>query len=442
MSSSKNPYGSRPGGGISLPDYYRPPMSISNRNVYFPGTEVLPKNEMRISFLGSTPFPPTRLQAGTSIMVELGNGGPQPRRFFFDLGSGALKNALAMQVPPALFNDIFITHLHVDHYADLPYMHPFTAWMGRFEPLRVYGPSGSRPELGTKHMIKHMREMLVWHEENFDAFPIAKGYEIDVTEFAWDADNGIVYDQDGVVIRSWPRSHGKNGAVAFRLDWEEADLSFVWTGDGRPDEKTVKYGQGADVFVTEGQADTPRLQSITMGMSQEMVEYTIDGWHSLYYGAGYLFEQVQPRMAAICHYVAGGGPIEAEAMSEIRTHWKGLFMFTGPDVQVLNVTKDAIWHREAALPEGAAIASIDPRWLVPPGAELPDEMQMPTPRIPRADQQDASLREMEIDPHLYYPPDVERDQVSTWPEDGVTIHPKEMLKARGIDIDNDEPASD
>jgi ribonuclease Z len=138
MSLPRNPYGSRPGGGISLPDYYRPPMSISNRNAYFPGTEVLPKNEMRISFLGSTPFPPTRLQAGTSIMVELGNGSEQPRRFFFDLGSGALKNALAMQVPPALFNDIFITHLHVDYYADLPYMHPFTAWMGRFEPLRVY----------------------------------------------------------------------------------------------------------------------------------------------------------------------------------------------------------------------------------------------------------------------------------------------------------------
>jgi hypothetical protein len=200
--------------------------------------------------------------------------------------------------------------------------------MGRFQPLRVYGPSGSRPELGTKHMIKHMREMLVWHEENFDAFPIAQGYEIDVTEFAWDADNGIVYDQDGVVVRSWPRSHGKNGAVAYRLDWEEADLSFVWTGDGRPDEKTAKYAAGADVFVTEGQADTPALQSITMGMDQKMVEYTIDGWHSLYYGAGYLFEQVQPRMAAICHYVAGGGPIVAEAMAEIRGHWGGLCKFS------------------------------------------------------------------------------------------------------------------
>jgi ribonuclease Z len=442
LSSPSNPYGPRPGGGISLPDYYRPPLSISNRNVYFPGTELLPQNEMRISFLGSTPFPPTKSQSGTCIMLELGTGAPQPRRFFFDLGSGAVRNALAMQVPPALFNDIFITHLHVDHYADLPYMHPFTAWMGRFQPLRVYGPSGSRPELGTKHMIKHMREMLVWHEENFDAFPIGDGYEIEVTEFDWTDDNGICYDHDGVVIRHWPRSHGKNGASAYRLDWEEADLSFVWTGDGRPDEKTAEYGKGADVFVSEGQLDTPALQAMSMGMSQEMIQYTTDGWHTLYYGAGYLFNEVQPRMAAICHYGASGGAKEAEALAEIRSHWDGLFMFTGPDVQVLNVTKDAIWNREAALPDGAAIASLDPRWLVPPGAALPDEIALPQPKLLREDQQDASLRDMEIDPHLYYPPDVEREQSSTWPEEGIRVNPKEMLKARGIDVDDEASKPD
>ncbi len=154
MTNSKNPYGRRPGGGISLPDYYRPMPSINNRNVYFPGTEILPKNEMRIVVLGSTPWPPTRMQAGTCIMVELGTGEPQPRRVFFDLGNGSVKNALAMQVPPALINDIFISHLHSDHYADLPYMYPFTAWAGRWKPLRLYGPSGATPELGIKHMAK------------------------------------------------------------------------------------------------------------------------------------------------------------------------------------------------------------------------------------------------------------------------------------------------
>jgi ribonuclease Z len=39
---TSNPYGPRPGGGISLPDYYRPTPSVKNRNAYFGGTEPLP----------------------------------------------------------------------------------------------------------------------------------------------------------------------------------------------------------------------------------------------------------------------------------------------------------------------------------------------------------------------------------------------------------------
>jgi ribonuclease Z len=438
MTDSKNPYGKRPGGGISLPEEYRPTPSVKNRNVFFGGTEHLGPGEMRISFLGSTPWPPTRSQAGTSMLVELGQKADQPRRFFFDLGNGSVKNAIALQVPPALINDIFISHLHSDHFADLPYSYPFTAWGGRWTPLRLYGPSGRTPELGTKSMAKHMRKMLAWHEDNFDANPIGDGYEMDVTEFDWKDENGICYDHDGVVVRHWPRSHVKDGASAFRLDWEEYDLSFVWTGDGRPDEKTAKYGAGADVFVSEGQMDTPGLQALKFGMPADIMKYVLDTSHTMYYAAGYLFDKVQPRIAAINHYEAAGGATDAESVAEVRSHWKGLFMWGGPDCQILNVTKDAIWAREAAMPEGAAVASMDPRWMMPEGAPLPDKMKLPQPKKPREVQQEQFLRDMEIDPHLYYPPDVDREIVQNWPEEGMFLEPKKMLKARGVDVDEDE----
>jgi ribonuclease Z len=438
MTESHNPYGKRPGGGISLPDYYRPTPSIRNRNAYFGGTEPLPPGEMRVSFLGSTPWPPTRSQSGTSMLVELGNDGPQPRRFFFDQGNGSVKNALALQVPPALINDIFISHLHADHYADLPYSYPFTAWSGRWQPLRVYGPSGRTPELGMKRMVEGMKIMNRWHEENFNHTPMGDGLEIDVTEFDWKDENGVCYDQDGVVVRHWPRSHVKDGASAYRLDWEEYGLSFVWTGDGRPDVKTAKYAAGADVFVSEGQLDTPALQALKFGTPSELVEYTIDSWHTMYYAAGYLFEQVNPRIAAICHYEAAGGATDAEAIAEIRSHWKGLFMWGGPDVQILNVTKDAVWAREAALPEGVAVASMDPRVMMPPGAPMPDKIEIPRPTMPREEQQEQFLRDMEIDPDLYYPDDVARPPTQTWPEEGFFIDPRKLLEAKGIDVDEDE----
>lgn len=433
---SANFYGDRPGGGITLPDYYRPWPGIKNNNMYIPGQEILPKNEMRVSFLGSTPWPPTQSQSGTSILVELGNGTAEPRRFFFDLGNGSVKNAIAMQVPAALINDIFISHLHSDHFADLPYYYPFRAFSGGYKPLRVYGPSGRTPELGIKHMIKHMKEMMRWHEENFSACPVGDGLEIDVHEFDWREENGICYDQDGVVVRHWPRSHVKDGASAYRLDWEEAGLSFVWTGDGRPDVLTAKYAKGADVFVTEGMMDTPMLSAMKVGAPPALWAYVIDMYHTPYYAAGYLFNEIQPRIACICHYEGGGPQLMNEATAEVRRNWDGLFMFGGPDVQVINVTKDRIWSREAMRPEGAAPASFDPRWLFPKGERLPDSYTFPNPPIERYEQQSQFVRDHEIDPHLYYPEGLHREPSQKWP--GLTVNPRAMLKARGVELDDDE----
>ena len=126
--SPANPYGGGPNTGITLPPYYRPTPSVKNANTFFPGVEELGSDEMRISFVGSSPVPPTRNQAATSIMVELGNG----KRFFFDLGPGCWRNITALQVPMQTINDIFITHLHLDHFGELPYIYGFSAWAGRW----------------------------------------------------------------------------------------------------------------------------------------------------------------------------------------------------------------------------------------------------------------------------------------------------------------------
>ena len=131
-----NPYGGVGGGGITLPPYYKPTEDMGSGSTYYPTSEELGKDEMRITFVGSCPFPPRRNQAATCIMVELGNG----KRFFFDFGPGCLRNILAMQVPLQMVNDIFLTHLHVDHYGELPYLFAFAPWAARWKPLRVHGP--------------------------------------------------------------------------------------------------------------------------------------------------------------------------------------------------------------------------------------------------------------------------------------------------------------
>jgi ribonuclease Z len=418
--NSVNPYGGSGGSGSTLPDYYRPTDYVKNNQIFVPGLEAVGPDEMRISFIGSCPWPPRRNQAATSMMVDLGNGDT----FFFDLGPGSVKNAIALQKPPQQINDIFITHLHFDHWGDIPYLYPFTASMGRWaDPLRITGPDGASPDLGTKRTMEKMKDMLQWHTEEFSFGPIGRGYDLEINEFDHRDENGICYEKNGVTVRHWPRSHGKDGASAYRLDWN--GLSFVWTGDGRPDRLSIEYSQGVDVFVTETQNDLGRLMELKMGVPDWWYNYMIDTHHTPHYAAGYMFDQVQPRIAMITH-LEYEQDIVNEVTAGVREHYDGLFAFGAPDVQVVNVTKDAIWVREAALPEMAGSPRPNPMDMFPGGPDtMPDSLTLPPVTIPREAQQDAYLREIEIDPREYYPDDVYREIVTSLPEE-ITIDLRPM----------------
>ena len=421
-SQAANPYGGGPNTGITLPPYYKPTPSTVNANTYFPGTEKLRSDEMRISFVGSTPVPPTRAQAGTSIMVELGNG----KRFFFDVGPGCLRNLVAMQVPLQMVNDIFLTHLHVDHYAELPYIYAFAPWMGRWKPLRVHGPSGRTPKDGIKYMIEGMKMMTHWHTDAFHTLPMGEGFEVEVNEFDFRDDNGICYNKDGVVIRHWRRAHGKDGASGYRLDWN--GLSFVWTGDGRPDANTAKFSKGVDVFVTELQPDTTNIQALKFGMPVVIGTTTIDAAHTPHYATGYMFNEVQPRIAMATH-LAYDEEMVPEMVAGIRVHWKGLFQFGAPDVVVVNVHKDAIWTRKAAIADGANFARPSSKEAI----ELFDlsltntTIKFPNPKHTTLMEIEGDVpRNVEFDPKLYYPPDVYRKPNPVWPHN-YTIELKDMI---------------
>ncbi len=416
----KNPYGSPPGSGISMPPYYKPTPSVKNRNNFFPQTEELGADEMRITFMGSNPWPPRLTQAGTCIMVECGNVG----RFFFDFGSGCLRNIIGNQVPIPEITDIFITHLHVDHFADLPYIYAFGPFLMRWKPLRVIGPSARTPEMGTAAMVKSMQQMCNWHKQSFMSIPVGDGYEAEVTEFDYKDENGICYDKNGVTVRHWRRSHTMDGASAYRLDWK--GLSFVWTGDGKPDELTAKYAKGADVFVSEMAVDNPALWALKQGIPMEIGAFTIDSAHTPGYGVGYLAQQVTPRLAMTTHF-SYDQELIGEAMAEVRTHYKGMFA-VGIDHTVVNVTRDAIWIREAALPNTANNPRPNPQWMVKElfGGQVPKEMTFPNPTVRVADNVDQATFDLEIKPEKFTPPDQVRKWVREWPVD-LKIDPAALM---------------
>ena len=395
-----NVYGAPPGTGISMPPYYLPTPSVKNRNNYFPQSEPLGPDEMRIIFMGSNPWPPRLTQASTCMMVELG----PTKRLFFDFGPGCLRNIIANQVPVPEINDIFITHLHIDHCGELPYLWQFAPFNGRWKPLRVIGPSGRTPAYGTKAMCEAVKKMGAWTAA-WAVGAMADGYEIEVSEFDFKDDGGVCYDKDGVKVTHWRRSHMVDGASAYRLDWN--GLSFVWTGDGKPDQLTAKYAKGVDVFVTEMAVDMVNLWALKQGVPPAMGAFTIDNCHTTHYAVGYLANLVQPRLAMATH-LSYDRELIGEMMSGVRMHYKGMFAF-GIDGTVVNVTKDRVWIREAAWPETTNTARPSMEWLMQNnfGGAPPGEATVKNPVLANQEQ---SVRDQEIDPALFTP----KDQMRQW----------------------------
>jgi ribonuclease Z len=268
----------------------------------------------------------------------------------------------------------------------------------------VIGPSGRTPEMGTRAMCDGVRKMGAWTSA-WAIGPMADGYEIEVNEFDFRDDGGVCYDKDGVRVIHWRRSHGVDGASAYRLDWN--GLSFVWTGDGKPDQLTARYAKGVDVFVTEMALDLVTLWALKQGVPPAMGAMTIDNFHTPHYAVGYLANVVQPRLAMATH-VSYDRELIGEMTAGVRMHYKGLFAY-GIDHTVVNVTKDRIWMREAALPETTNTARPSMEWILQNnfGGKAPTgKMHIKNAILAN---QEPFVREQEIDPALFTPKDQMRD---------------------------------
>jgi ribonuclease Z len=381
---------------------------------WFPGTEEVQPEEIRVTFMGSSPLPRPG-QMGTSVYVELGNG----KNFIFDMGPGSIANYLAAGIPLNQINDIFITHLHWDHVASVPYIYMFGGWGGRWhESFRVNGPSGRTEKHGFKYMMDRMDEMLTWHKDSFDLYPVGKGWDMEVNEFDFTDDGGVVYEQDGVKVIHWRQSHTEDGASAYRLDWNGMCVAF--TGDGRPNSLTEKYAKGCDLLITEVQVELMAISSGVNGVLPVMGRMTVDTAHNPGYAAGYLYNQVKPRLAMTTHmsYDSYSNP---ELFAQIRENWKGPFHFGAPDMIVVNMTKDKLWVREGVVSKYPNVS--------PPKFDMAEAggLMIPPPKYKRSDIQQQSIRDAEIPPEKYYPKGYAPELLFEWPTDKPLFIPAEMM---------------
>lgn len=315
---------------------------VEPRDTYYPGTEKLKPDEMRVIACG-TGMPNARpKQAAACFLVELGNGD----KFIFDAGLGCAERISAMKIPYDYLDKVFLGHLHADHIGDLDAL-----WIGgvisnRQRPLRIWGPAGPKKELGTAYMVEHMKKTYAWDFASRLGNVNTKGFQTDVTEFDYKQVNKVVYQENGVTIKSIPAIHALDGSVSYILEWN--GLKFFFSSDTYPNKWELEHAKGADLVVHECFAPPSIMankQKFPVGDALNVATQV----HTSPAMFGKVMSMLKPRLAVGYHVFVDFDTLP-QIMKEVRSTYDGPVAIA-TDYMVFNVTKKKITTRMATIDE-------------------------------------------------------------------------------------------
>lgn len=227
-----------------------------------------------------------------SILVEAGG-----HRLLFDTGRGAVLRLSQAGVPPASIEQVFFTHYHSDHtvgFGDFWMMSWLPAGGARSTPLKVIGPTGIEA-LAEGHRIAFADDIRIRVADQ--NLPPA-GAELEVASFEND---GVVFDQDGVVVTAFATDHGDKIDPNYGFKIEHDGHSVVISGDTRKDDAVIEMATGADLLLHEVGAARDEL-------AQRPPIQKILAHHTTPQEAGEVFATAAPKLAAYTHLVLLGRP--------------------------------------------------------------------------------------------------------------------------------------
>ena len=323
-------------------DVPSPVEPLDEHDAYYPGTEALAPDEMRVIACG-TGMPNARpKQAAACWLVELGNGD----KFLFDIGTGSAERISALKIPMDYLDKVFVGHLHSDHFGDMDAL-----WIGgvignRVKPLRAWGPSSSAEKYGFAYAMEHMQEMFSWDVDGRIGNVDTRGLELEAHEFDYRGVNQVIYEENGVTIRTIPAIHSFDGPVSFLLEWN--GLKFAYSSDTFPNKWWIEYAVGADLAVHECFAspetmiEKQKFEPVSaLGVATQI--------HTSPAQFGKVMAATEPRMAVGYHFFNDFDTAPL-VMRDVRKTYDGPIALA-TDYMVFNVTEDDIRVRMAVVDE-------------------------------------------------------------------------------------------
>ena len=341
-----------------------PTKAYPDREIYYPGTEPLGPDEIRMVSLGTGMPLARRSQAATSWLIELGNGD----KFLFDVGTGSQANFTAQMIPFDFVTKIILSHLHTDHWGDLPSLWAGGWTAGRTVPLEIWGPTGETEDMGTKYAVDHFLKAYNWDNMTRLAVLQSQPGKIVVHEFDYKGENEIIYQENGVTIRSWPAIHAGSGAVSFALYWN--DLKIVIGGDTMPNTWYLEYAKDADVAIHEAFL-TPEQCVNLYNLAPPSALAVSTFVHTSPQAFGKVMSTVKPKHAIAYHFFNEADTI-AQMLALVRQTYDGPLTMA-KDNLVWNITKDGTRVRTSVTNDEAwsVQGPIPPQ---PPDHTVPDQL--------------------------------------------------------------------
>ena len=202
---------------------------------------------MRVIALGTGMPMPRLKQAAACFLIELGNGD----KFIFDMGNGSFERIHALGISLDYLDKVFITHPHMDHMADLATFYMTGPQSNRSVPLRGMGSGRWRHASGVE--FQGLR-WTTWRRCGPGCLVLLAGtidttaFKLEVTEYDWSKVNNVIYEDNGVVIKSLPAIHFE-GTASFILEWNGLRLAF--SGDTLPNKWWIEHTKGVDLSIHE-----------------------------------------------------------------------------------------------------------------------------------------------------------------------------------------------